>query len=80
MIVFTDLHITLQNEKEVLDIIQQIINICNERHIRQAICTGDVFESRKSQPLLCLKTFEKILTMFNEYKINLIAKIGRAHV
>jgi exonuclease SbcD len=76
MVVFTDLHITLYNEKEVLDIIGQIINICNERGVKKALCLGDVFESRKSQPLLCLKTFEQILTMFNEAKINLICISG----
>jgi DNA repair exonuclease SbcCD nuclease subunit len=73
---FTDLHITLYNEKEVLYIIRQIIDVCNVKHIKQAICIGDVFESRKSQPLLCLKTFEKILIMFNEAKIHLICLSG----
>lgn len=76
MIVFSDLHITLQNEKEVLNIIQQIIDICKDKKVYTVSIIGDIFESRKSQPLLCLKTFEKILTMFNRQDIRIIAIQG----
>lgn len=76
MIVFSDLHISLQNEKEVLDIINQIINICKEKKISIAAILGDVYESRKSQPLLCLKTFEKILDIFKDNDIELIGEPG----
>lgn len=75
-IIFSDLHIHLYNEEEVISIIKQIIVKCEENKINQVICLGDCFDSRKSQPLQSLKTWEKILLLFNKAKIELICISG----
>lgn len=75
-LLFTDLHIHLHNENEVINIIEQIIVKCNENNIKQVTCLGDVFESRKAQPLQSLKTWERILKLFYDAGIDLICISG----
>jgi DNA repair protein SbcD/Mre11 len=75
-IIFSDLHIHLHNEEEIINITHEIIKQCLINHIKTAICLGDVFDSRKSQPLQSLKTFEKVLQLFIDMHIDLICIPG----
>ena len=71
-VLFTDIHIHLHNEEFVLDSISQIIDVCKNVGVKRALLLGDCFESRKAQPLQCLKSLERVLNMFNDADIELI--------
>lgn len=73
---FTDLHIHLHNEDEILDLVKQIIVKCKENNINVALCLGDVFESRRAQPLQSLKIWERVLLLFQEAGIEVIGIPG----
>jgi exonuclease SbcD len=75
-ITFSDLHIHLHNEEEIVNIIEQIIIKCKENNINIALCLGDIFESRKAQPLQSLKIWERVLELFKENNIQLICISG----
>lgn len=75
-ILFSDLHIHLHNVEAVLNVVDQIIDICKKYKSDLAICLGDVFDSRKAQPLQSLKVFEQILIKFEKAKITLICIPG----
>lgn len=76
IVVFSDLHISIYNVEAVLNIVNQIVDYCKKNKIFTVICLGDVFDSRKAQPLLSLKLFEKILFEFYQVGIEFICIKG----
>lgn len=75
-ILSSDWHIDKDNQDEISDIITQIIVLAKELGIKEVIVLGDIFESRKAQPLDNLQFFKSILERFNDAGIVLIAIPG----
>jgi len=66
-ILVTDLHLTPSNIHYKKELIIQVIVIAKERNIKEINILGDIFDSRKAQPLATLKGFEDILELLNEW-------------
>ena len=62
----TDWHIKDDNVEEIVDLIRQQCELAKKLGVKMLICLGDVFNSRKSQTLLCLNTFGRILDIIQE--------------
>jgi DNA repair exonuclease SbcCD nuclease subunit len=70
-IFFTDVHITDQTANVCEDIFDQILNISKELGVKDLICGGDVFTSRKGQPLKPLTTFYNFVKQCEENSLHL---------
>lgn len=68
-IISNDWHIDHRNGEVVYGIVKQKLEYAKSKGISVVYIIGDVFESRQAQPLANLKSFEKILTLFEEYEI-----------
>lgn len=75
-IVFSDLHLDYNNWNLVSSIIDQIIEKAKKLKVSTVTLIGDIFESRKAQPLNNLIYFEQILNKFQESQIILEAIPG----
>lgn len=65
----TDWHIKDSNTEEIIDLVIQKCKLAKELGVKYLICLGDVFNSRKSQSLLVLNTFGKILDIVSGYDL-----------
>lgn len=68
-ILSSDWHIDKDNQQEIEQIVEQIISLAVEFHISRVYVLGDIFESRKAQPLTNLDFFSKILRKFEEAEV-----------
>lgn len=75
-IFLTDTHLSIDNHKQILDIFSQVISETLKRNLNIVYHLGDIFDSRKAQPQENLMCFLKILEMFKENDIKLIAISG----
>lgn len=69
ILLITDTHLSESNIELNLSIFRQTINYCKDLGLNNVFHLGDVFHSRKSQPLSVLKCFQEILDMFSESDI-----------
>lgn len=67
----TDWHIKDDNVEEIKDLIRQKCELAKKLKVKTLVCLGDVFNSRKSQTLLCLNAFSSILDIIEEYDLHL---------
>lgn len=72
----TDLHLHKDNIELVQGIVGQAMVIAKKNNIELILILGDIFESRKAQPLDVLRTFGKILELFKDSGIQVIAIPG----
>lgn len=75
-IVSCDWHITQSNHEAILSIVNQKIKLAKELKVTDLFFLGDMFESRKAQPLNNLTFFESILDRFNDSNLRLICIAG----
>lgn len=75
-IVLTDTHLKEKNIEINKSIYSQAIKLAKENGLKCVYHGGDIFDSRKAQPLIIQKSFEDILDMFLEENIELIAIPG----
>lgn len=75
-VIITDTHLKESNIKIVVSIFRQAISFCLENKIDTIYHLGDIFDSRKSQPLLILNTFREILDEVHSNEISLVAICG----
>lgn len=71
-----DWHIRDDNVNQIIDLFRQQCQLAVSLEVKFIACLGDIFNSRKSQTLLVLNTFTKILNIANEYHLNLICFPG----
>ena len=74
-VVLTDTHLHANNIEEQYHIYQQVIDLA----VTHNCCVyhgGDIFDSRKSQPLSVLIAFTEILNMFDKHDVKLYAIPG----
>lgn len=67
----TDWHIKDDNVDQIIDLVIQQCELNKKLKCSYIICLGDVFNSRKSQTLLVLNTFGKILDIVDSYEMHL---------
>ncbi|MCK9544173.1 MAG: metallophosphoesterase [Novosphingobium sp.] len=67
----TDWHIKDDNAEQIIDLVTQQCELNKKLKCSYIICLGDVFNSRKSQTLLVLNTFGKILDIIESYEMYL---------
>jgi len=67
----TDWHIKDDNVEEIKDLIRQKCKLAKKLKIKTLVCLGDVFNSRKSQTLLCLNAFGYILDLIQNNGLTL---------
>lgn len=67
----TDWHIKDDNTEQIIDIVTQQCELNKESGCKTMVCLGDIFNSRKSQTLLVLNTFGKILDIIASYDLML---------
>ena len=72
----TDWHIKDDNTEQIIDLVTQQCELNKKLGVKSMICLGDVFNSRKSQSLLALNTFGKILDIIDENKLILFCIAG----
>lgn len=72
----TDTHLKESNADLNLSIYKQAIKYAKQFGIDTVVHAGDVFDSRKAQPLNNLKSFESILDLLAEHKIKLLTIPG----
>lgn len=60
-VISTDWHIEEKNIEQVLDLIDQKIALAQSLKVKDLVCLGDVFESRKAQSEIVLSCFSEIL-------------------
>ena len=72
----TDWHIKDDNTEQIMDLVTQKCELAKKLGVRELICLGDVFNSRKSQTLLCLNTFGLILDIIEEFDLILYCIAG----
>lgn len=70
-VISTDWHIKDSNTEQIVDLVTQQCELAKELDVRDLICLGDVFNNRKSQSLLVLNTFGRILDIISEYDLHL---------
>lgn len=70
-VIFTDIHLKPGNEEEVFSACEEIVSYCKENHLRDALCLGDVFDSRIAQRQSVLTCWSDCLNLFNENDITL---------
>lgn len=75
-IISTDWHITERNKEAIKDLVRQKCELAIKEGVSTLICLGDVFDSRKAQPLSVLTAFGEILDMINEYGLTLLVISG----
>lgn len=75
-IVLTDTHLKEKNIETNKSIYLQSIILAKNNKLNYVFHAGDIFDSRKAQPIVLLKAFEEILTMFEDNKITLVAIPG----
>lgn len=63
----TDWHIKEDNTEQIIDLVTQQCELNKKSGCKIMVCLGDVFNSRKSQTLLVLNTFGKILDIIDSY-------------
>lgn len=66
----TDLHLTVDNTPVKKRLIEELIRYCQHNGIFQVIVSGDIFDSRKAQPLKALNAWKEILQIFKEASIS----------
>lgn len=74
-IILTDTHLSPSTEEINISIYKQVIKLANEFGLN-VFHGGDIFESRKAQPLSVLTTFESVLDMFLESGVKMFAIPG----
>jgi len=67
----TDWHIKDDNTEQIIDLVTQQCELSKKLGVNELICLGDVFNSRKSQTLLCLNTFGTILDIIKEFNLTI---------
>lgn len=72
----TDWHIKDDNTEELIDLVRQKCELAKSLDVKYVFCLGDVFNSRKSQSLLVLNTFGKILDIVKECGLTLYSICG----
>lgn len=72
----TDWHIKDDNTEQIIDLVTQQCELAKKLGVKILICLGDVFNSRKSQTLLCLNTFGTILDIIEEFDLILYCIAG----
>lgn len=75
-VILTDTHLDRDNVDAQLSIFKQAIDLAKELGLSEVWHGGDIFESRKSQPLGVLDAFDRILSLFEESEITLVAIPG----
>lgn len=75
-IILTDTHLSEKTIDINKSIFSQVISKAKELNLDKVFHGGDIFDSRKAQPLSVLKAFEDILEMFNEAGILFVAIPG----
>lgn len=75
-IFITDTHLSPSSVELNKDIFEQVISKAKELGLEKVYHGGDIFDSRKAQPLTVLKSFEEILDRFLEEGLMLIAIPG----
>ena len=66
IILSSDWHLSQDNILEIHSIADQLIEVAIEINCKEHFILGDVFESRKAQPLDVLDTFTAVLDKFNK--------------
>ena len=64
-VISSDWHLKKENVSQILDLIGQKIELCEELNVKDAFCLGDALDNRISQRLEVLKGFESILKKFD---------------
>jgi exonuclease SbcD len=67
----TDWHIKDDNVESVVDLVTQQCELAKKLGVFILVCLGDVFNSRKSQTLLCLNTFGRMLDVIQKNNLTL---------
>lgn len=75
-ILFTDLHLSDDTVDVCISCVKQIIHEAKLRNIKQVLFGGDAFNTRKSQSMISLTAFIRILDMFEEAGIQVAAIDG----
>lgn len=70
-VVTGDWHLSSTNYLEIEELVKQLIQVCKEHNTPTIYNVGDVFTSRKSQELITLKSFERILDMLHDNGITM---------
>lgn len=76
VVISNDWHIKEENTNIVFDLVEQQCKLAVKLKVKYLFVLGDIFNSRKSQTLLVLNTFGKILDMIGDYKLKLVAIPG----
>lgn len=71
-----DWHIKEDNTEQLINLVIEQCELNKNLGIKYIICIGDIFNSRKSQSLLVLNTFGRILDIVQEYGFELWAIPG----
>jgi len=74
--IITDLHIDESNYLQVRDVVIQSIDKCIEHLLKTLYVAGDIFNSRKSQPLVVLDCWSEILDYAQMKGVELIGIPG----
>ena len=75
-VLLTDIHLKESNREQVKQLFLDAINIAKEKGLNSVVSLGDIFDSRKSQPLENLTTFSEILELFVRYDIQFYSIVG----
>lgn len=75
-ICLTDTHLNKDNIEENINIYKQAVDYAHAHGVKTILHLGDIFDSRKAQPLSVLKAFSDILQMFKKASIKLVAIPG----
>lgn len=71
IVLFTDIHLKVNNEDQVISACEEIVDFCIKNDIVNCICLGDVFDSRVAQRQSVLVAWDHCLSRFEEECINL---------
>lgn len=71
VVLFTDIHLKVNNENQVIEACEEIVDFCVKNDIVRCICLGDVFDSRVAQRQSVLVAWDHCLSRFEEECINL---------
>lgn len=68
LIVSTDYHIKENNQEQIQSLIEQKLDLADKLKVKNLVCLGDVFDSRKAQKDSVLNCFGRILDNIEERK------------
>lgn len=72
----TDWHLAIDNVEVLKGLVRQKCEYALKKGIKTLFCLGDIFDSRKAQPLSVLDSFQEILDMIEEFGLELYCIAG----